>query len=137
VIVGVDPGTAKCGLAALDVRGVVLDRGIVPVADVPNWVIRVVGDQRHIVVVGDGTGSGSIVANLRACGLNVEMADEYETSREARRRYLQDHPERGWRRLIPIGLRFPDAPYDDYVAVILAERRFETHIRLTNEQAVC
>lgn len=137
IIVGVDPGTAKCGVAALNRHGRILGRDIVSVADVSSWVESVVGDQPHVVVVGDGTGRGAIRADLGARGLNVEQVDEYGTSREARQRYLADHPERGWRRLIPIGLRFPDAPYDDYVAVILAERRLEAENRLTNEPAVC
>lgn len=56
--------------------------------------------------------------------IEVFLVDEHLTSVEARRRYLADHPGRGLSRLLPAGLRTPDRPYDDYVAVILAERFF-------------
>ena len=50
-------------------------------------------------------------------------------------RFLRAHPERGWKRLLPPGLRSPDRPYDDFVAVILAERYLDgqrsTRIRST------
>ena len=32
------------------------------------------------------------------------------------------NPPRGWRRLLPVSMQMPPEPYDDYVAVILAQR---------------
>jgi len=72
-------------------------------------------------VVGDRTNSKIIVNTLKSFGLPVEMVDENNSSFEGRRRYLKDH-SRGLLRLIPVGLRTPREAYDDYVAVILAER---------------
>ena len=72
-------------------------------------------------VVGDRTNSKIVGNILKTFGLPVEMVDENNSSFEGRRRYLKDH-SRGLLRLIPVGLRTPREAYDDYVAVILAER---------------
>jgi hypothetical protein len=48
--------------------------------------------------------------------------DESHTSEQARRRYVNEKPAHGWRRLLPKALRTPETPYDDYVAILLAER---------------
>jgi hypothetical protein len=44
---------------------------------------------------------------------------------EGRRRYLLDHPLCGLFKLVPVSLRTPGEPFDDYVAVVLAERFFQ------------
>jgi len=75
------------------------------------------------VVIGGSTGCHDLAVRLQDAGCNVQVVDERGTSELARRRYLLDHPARGWRRLIPLGLRHPPEPYDDYAALILAERR--------------
>jgi hypothetical protein len=74
-----------------------------------------------VIVVGDRTGSKMIRSSLGSFGVPVEMVDENGSSIEGRYRYLRENT-RGWLRLIPVGLRTPDKPFDDYVAVILAER---------------
>lgn len=65
-------------------------------------------------------------AGARREGRDIEimLVDEHESSMEARRRYLLEHPGRGLERLLPVSMRVPREPYDDYVAVILAERYF-------------
>ena len=58
----------------------------------------------------------------RALGLPIHFVDEYETSRAARELYFAEHPPRGWRRLVPIGLQLPPRPIDDYAAILIARR---------------
>jgi len=55
----------------------------------------------------------------------VTMVSEELTSRLARERYWEDNPPRGLARLIPLGLRVPPRPVDDYAALIIAERLLE------------
>ena len=76
------------------------------------------------LVVGGGTGSRTVVETLARAFPSVEMVvvDETGTTLEARGRYLEEHPPRGWERLLPRGLRVPKVPIDDYVAQILVER---------------
>lgn len=52
----------------------------------------------------------------------VMSVDERYSTLEARDRYWQMYPPRGFTRLLPRGLRNPPRPIDDIVAVLLIER---------------
>ncbi|NLY75636.1 MAG: resolvase [Firmicutes bacterium] len=122
MILAVDPGSHKCGLAVVDRRGAILEKMVVPTVELLNTVCVIINKHPvSVLVVGDRTNGKIIGEKLKTFGLPVEMIDESGSSLEGRRRYLKEH-SRGLMRLIPIGLRFPKEAYDDYVAVILAER---------------
>lgn len=122
VVLGVDPGRSKCGAAACAPSGV-LARAIVPPEALPDlvreWHLRYGITE---IVVGNRTGSHPVARALElAVPLPVRMVDEAGTTLRARARYFAEHPPQGWRRLVPRGLLVPPQPYDDYVAVLLAE----------------
>jgi len=73
-------------------------------------------------VLGDGTAAKIVEDALAksASNIPVRKVDESHTSEQARALYIEQNPPRGLKKLIPRTLRVPDAPYDDYVAVILA-----------------
>lgn len=122
VVLSVDPGGGKCGVAVC-APGRVLYRKVVPRHALPA-VARDLAHQFGVtaVVVGDATGSWEVRRHLQALGLPVHAVPEAETTLAARELYFHDHPPRGLWRLVPRGLRTPPEPYDDYVAVLLAER---------------
>lgn len=74
-----------------------------------------------IIVVGDRTFGKQIQKSLVPLGYPVATIDEDRSSIEGRYRYLKENST-GLARWLPIGLRVPDRPFDDYVAEILAER---------------
>lgn len=122
MILAIDPGSQKCGLAVVDDQGVILEKMVVQAGELSKTVSVIMDNYRiSIFVVGDRTNSKIVSKSLKSYGLPVEMVDESYSSFEGRRRYLRDHNQ-GLMRLIPIGLRSPSEAYDDYVAVILAER---------------
>jgi RNase H-fold protein (predicted Holliday junction resolvase) len=127
-VLGIDPGRDKCGLAVC-VPGRVLARTIVPPAEVPSVVAAWAAQHRvDAIVVGGGTGSSQVLAvlsGLRASGRlpPVTAEEERDSTLAARRRYFDEHPARGWRRFVPRSFQVPPEPYDDYAAVIIAERR--------------
>ncbi len=127
-VLAVDPGRDKCGLALLRGDGEVLKQSVVRTPDVGDTVVVLV--QRHpgvIVIVGDRTGGRDISAALdQRLQQKTLLVDEHHSTEEGRRRYFRENPPRGWRRLLPLGLQTPPKPYDDYVAVILAERYLES-----------
>ncbi len=125
VVLAVDPGSHKCGVAVVDQGLRVRARLVVETAGLAACVRDLL--RQHPVsalVVGDRTGSRRITAVLTflAGAPPVHAVDEHLSSLEARRRYFRENPPRGLRRLIPLGLQVPPCPVDDYVAVILAER---------------
>jgi hypothetical protein len=131
VILAVDPGREKCGIAVVAQSGEILYRAIVPSPDL-TAVVRALVEQYHPIhlVCGRGTGSKPIVHGLQAAALAIPLTlvDEAYTSEAARARYVAENPPRGLARLLPHSLRTPPVPYDDYVAIILAERFWQHQI---------
>jgi RNase H-fold protein (predicted Holliday junction resolvase) len=121
-VLAVDPGREKCGVAVVDRRDGVLARGVVPTSVIEEVVRPWVGAHRpSVLLLGKGTGLQQIRAAVRDLGVRVEVVPETNTTRRARARYFAEHPPRGWRRLIPLGLQTPPVPVDDYAAVLIAE----------------
>ncbi len=124
-IISIDPGREKCGLAVVTRSGVVIVREIIKLDDLTKRISHYLGRYGvRSIVLGDRTGSRKVRELIRSAGITSDVAfvDEDHSSEIARKRYLMEHPGKGFARLLPIGLRTPDEPIDDYVAVILAER---------------
>src|SRR5579875_2781940 len=105
VVLGIDPGTRKCGFAVLARAGTApLAMGIEPTATLRERVAELVAVYApSAIALGAGTNG-------------------VETTLRARARYFADHPPRGWRILIPRGMLLPPRPIDDYAALLIAER---------------
>ncbi len=122
IVLAVDPGREKCGLAVVE-PGRVLHREVVARAHLRQRAGELAQSfSVAVVVVGDATASQDVIAELAELGKPVQVVPEAGTTLEARRRYFQEHRPRGVYRFLPPGLRVPPEPYDDYVAVLLAER---------------
>jgi len=124
VVIAVDPGREKCGVAVVRADGRVLSQAVVATGDVAETVARALeADARARVILGNRTGARDVSAALRErCRVTPTAVDEHHSTLQGRRRYFAENPPRGWRRLLPVGLQTPPHPYDDYVAVVLAER---------------
>ena len=123
MILGVDPGTRKAGYAIVGGDGAVVIQGIEELAVLPARVAEI--SEAHaiaVVALGTGTNSERVRGVLAIIGVPVELVDERETTLRARALYFADHPPRGWRRLIPLGMQVPPRPIDDYAAVLIARR---------------
>jgi hypothetical protein len=125
LVLAVDPGRRKCGVAVV-ADAAVLARHVVA-RDGLGDLLRSLGRAFALTeaVAGDRTGAAEVIEEMQRAlpGVPVTPVDEAGTTLEARRLYFAEHPPRGWRRLIPAGLRIPPEPYDDYAAVVLARRR--------------
>lgn len=122
-ILAVDPGSMKCGLAVVTDEMIVLNKRVVNLQSLPDAIQQLCDEYSvSVIVIGDRTHSKIIRAGLKSLpGLSVIMVNEDKSSLEGRYRYLKENTK-GLARLLPVGLRIPREPYDDYVAVILAER---------------
>lgn len=105
-----------------------LYRAIVPLEQLRTTIeacIAQCAPQRFLV--GAGTGAKRLLPQLQEWFPHVrwELVSERETTLQARELYFQHHPPRGWRRLLPKGMRLPPEPYDDYaaLAIILQAKR--------------
>ena len=130
IVLAVDPGRDKAGMAVVSKARAVL-RCIVSADDCASRGGELAAAHGvHRIVVGDRTGSREAVRALAlSSGLEVITIDEHRSSMEGRQRYLREHRGKGLCRLVPVGLRTPREPFDDYVAEILAARYFERQRR--------
>ncbi len=126
-VLGVDPGTRKCGYAVVRaVREEPLELGIVPTEQLSERLAELCGRfALRAVALGGGTNATPVGAMLAALGIRVAIVDERETTLLARQRYFEANPPHGWRRLVPRGMLLPPRPIDDFAAVLIAERLLE------------
>jgi len=68
-------------------------------------------------------------ADMAGLVSGIESVDEHLTSQEARKPVPCGAAKKGFVAVShdPLGMQSPDQPYDDYVAVILAERYLDQH----------
>jgi RNase H-fold protein (predicted Holliday junction resolvase) len=129
-VIAVDPGREKCGVAVVNRKSGALWKDVIQTPCLVP-VVAELAQERQVttVIIGDRTMSREARRLLTAVlvdgkPLTVIPVDEHRSSDEARGRYWLDHPPRGLGRLVPVTMRVPPVPVDDYVAVILAERYF-------------
>ncbi len=129
VVLAIDPGSSKCGLA-LAVRQStgemeLLWHQVVPNVDLETMMIeaRSIEDFK-LIIVGNGTSSAAILDRIRERfpAIGVLVVNERDTTLQAREKYWLHHPRRGWRRFFPSSMQVPPEPYDDFAALVLAER---------------
>lgn len=123
-LAAIDPGRSKCGLVLVDPgQALVLQAGVLPPQRCRELVQHWFNEQAcRSVVLGAGTGSAPWRDWLKQLDLQLVLMPEAGTTLAARQRYWQLEPTRGWRRLLPQGLRLPPRDVDDVVAQILLER---------------
>ncbi len=132
-VLSIDPGTAKCGIAIVvreePGRCRALHREVSETERLVARVLVLLGENPAIdaVLIGNATNCAPLARALRAAlpeALPIHKVEEAFTSQRARVRFRLENPPRGFERLLPPGLRTPPRPYDDYVAVLLAEDYF-------------
>ena len=123
-LAALDPGRSKCGLVRSDVERQWLEEALILPVDRCRATLQTWQQDRALaaVVLGNGTGSEHWHAVLEQLELPVLVVNEWGTTLAARARYWQQWPARGWRALLPQGLRLPPRDLDDVAAQILLER---------------
>lgn len=122
IVLSVDPGRRKCGLAVVSSDKGTLKHKVVPLDELIPCCQEVLNEFAiDFVTVGGSTGSDNVRKMLESIGLKVIIVDESHSTERARGRFFADHPPSGWKKILPIGLQTPPQSYDDYAAVIMAE----------------
>lgn len=124
-VAALDPGRDKCGLALLSGEGGILLQKVIATEALEREVEDAIARYgAGVILLGNGTTSGAAETRIRRAlpDLPLLVVDEYRTTEQARKEYWKAHPPKGLWRLLPTGMRVPDVPVDDFVAVILARR---------------
>jgi len=127
LVVAVDPGRSKCGVAVVRSDGSCPEKRVVPAAELCEAVARMAADYgATTLVVGDRTASRETIGALERLGIfgSIVRTDEHRSTEEAKHLYFREQPPRGLGRLIPVGLRQPSEPLDHYAAWVLGRRYF-------------
>lgn len=131
-LLAIDPGKEKCGLALVEQQDggeiKIVIQEIVPTQDLERRLLSL----RTLftpfqAVIGDGTYSKPLRQMISRSypDLQLSIISEKDSTLEARGKYFKAHPPRGIWKLVPLSLQVPPVPYDDFVAVLLAERFLE------------
>jgi len=128
IIIAIDPGTKKCGYAVVDSNLSVLQREVIPT----EKIVKNIKDSLNIykinkIILGNGTNYKKIEESLKhhfPQYMLILIEEEFSTL-EARKKYFEAYPPQGIFKLIPLSLRVPPCNYDDFVALLLAEKYFK------------
>jgi RNase H-fold protein (predicted Holliday junction resolvase) len=121
MILAIDPGKDKCGLALFNKEGKVLEQKIIKRKDIFRAIPHY--HEAKTIVIGESANGKVIAAELTKHHLlqNVVLFPEKDTTWQARRLYWRAHPPKGWRRFVPTSFLSLPVPVDDYAAVIIGK----------------
>ena len=130
IIIAIDPGTKKCGYAVVDSNLSVFQREVISI----EKIAKNIKDSLNIykinkIILGNGTNYKNIEKRLKNNfpQLKIILIEEEFSTLEARKKYFEANPPRSIFKLIPLSLRVPPCHYDDFVAVLLAEKYFRNN----------
>jgi RNase H-fold protein (predicted Holliday junction resolvase) len=122
---GFDPGRNKCGVAVMGADRRLICHEVVASSQAIDRVQQLL-EQYAIaqIIMGDQTSSKIWQLEFLTAlpHITIQIVDERYSSLEARDRYWQMYPPKGFTALLPKGMRQPPRPIDDIVAVLLIER---------------
>lgn len=128
MILAIDPGSEKTGMALLTDDGRLVWRAVIKSGEVPAKAAETAAESAlTALVMGDGTHHKEMQAKVEAAlcdaghPMKTSLVDEKFTTEMGRARYLAEHPARGLAKLLPRGMRTVAGPVDDYVAQIIGE----------------
>lgn len=126
-VLAVDPGRKKCGIAVVSHRSGILHREVVECSDFAESFTEVWKEHRPTqILLGGSTGSKEIAEIIETTTeAEYKLVDERHTTELAKIRYFEEYPPRGLWRFVPVGLQTPPTCYDDFAAVVMAERYIE------------
>lgn len=125
MLLGVDPGRSKTGLALVDEQGNIHSLHIAFMDNFTEELKAFCGNvELKAVVLGNGTNSEKVSHLLAEVYPKLEqhVVGEAYSTEEARKLYWDVNPPRGWKKLVPLGLLVPDEPLDAYAAVVQVRR---------------
>jgi len=128
IVLAIDPGKKKCGIAVVDNQLRFIAGEVVDTEELIQKIEMYL--QKHDinnVLIGSGTNSGEIIKNIekRFPSIKAIKIAEKNTTMQARKRYFDYHPPTGLLRILPISFLVPPCPYDDFAALLIAERFFK------------
>jgi RNase H-fold protein (predicted Holliday junction resolvase) len=131
LILGVDPGSSKTGVALLTGDGEIKDTEVLLTTDFALALEEFLGQREiRLCVVGNGTTSAAMKIILRQLlpQTVIVTMDEAHSTEEARALYWQLNPPKGLRKLFPLGMQVPPVNLDGLAAAVLVKRYLQKNV---------
>ena len=131
MIISIDPGKSKCGIAVVNSSGEVLKREVVSTTNIVEILSEFINEySANKFLIGSGTFSKTVKKMIinSLPNIPIEVIDEKYSTEVARKLYFKEYPPKGIFKIIPLGLQIPPVPYDDFAAVVLAKKYFNLSI---------
>lgn len=127
IVLSIDPGKIKCGIAIVDNKNKVYFRKVIEKGKLKEEVKNLLRIYKFkLVILGNKTASKEVEKILKEFkNLKIILEREDYTSEKSRKRYFKENPPKGIRKILSLSLQTPPEPYDDYAAIILAEEYFK------------
>lgn len=128
IVIAIDPGTKKCGYAVVDSNLDILQRKIISIDKITDTIENSLNIFKiDKIILGNGTNYKNIEESIKNqfSQLKIILIEEKYSTLKGRKKFFKEHPPRGLLKLIPLSLRVPPGHYDDFVAVLLAEKYFK------------
>ena len=130
LILAIDPGKDKCGLAILKSDGAIKRRGIFPTASLHETMSKFNEEEAFaVIVIGNGTTSEDIQKTVKEQFPNCELhvIDEKGSTLAGRELWLDEGEHSALVAYLPRFLRRLFAPpaLDDFAAIVLGRRHLE------------
>ncbi|MCF8001979.1 MAG: Holliday junction resolvase RuvX [Halanaerobiales bacterium] len=125
MLMGIDPGKHKCGIAILTKDGQEVFKDIFETTNLSKRIKELFNEYSiENVIVGNGTYADKVfnILDLLMDKKMIKFIDEKNTTYLAEQKYLKENPPFGLQFLNKIIKFKPQKPLDDYVAVILVEK---------------
>ncbi len=125
MILALDPGKDKTGIALVEEDGSLVEKKVVATKELLKTISLWIERNPRLIVMGNGTKhkemKETVEELLKEMGssLSVALVNEKYTTEMGEAWYKRDHPAKGIARLIPSGMRSVPVPIDDYVAWII------------------
>ena len=125
LILGVDPGSSKSGVALLKADGTIENTEVLLMSNFPEALAEFLGQEDiAICILGNGTTSAQM-QNILEQSLPravIKVVDEAHSTEEARTLYWEINPPKGLRKLFPLSMQQPTGNLDGLAAAVLVRR---------------
>lgn len=131
-ILAIDPGKFHTGIAVLLQDGSVLERKVAATVSAGDSITELYFKYKaSAIILGNGGPGKFFEKKLASQDLTstIIFVNEKGSTLEARGLYWKENKPKGLMRFLPVSLRTPPVPYDDYAAVVIGKRYLSGSLR--------
>ena len=126
-VVGIDPGTSKCGVIVADIKEKIVYEALVIKSNLLlKYVKKKYQNEKNLqFLIGNGTSSKNYIKDLNQIVSNVIIAEEKNSTYRAKQRYFEIFPLLGIKSFLPREIFILNKNLDALAALIIMEDYYQ------------